>query len=87
MVYYNVILELPWFKKHNPWVNQEIQKIEFWECGCIPTLYPVNQQHLTTDKKNDLLLIKDISKKKINKNLIQPIRTKESVIDTRNKKD
>ena len=39
------------------------------------------------DKKNDLLLIKNILKKRINKNPIQPTKTKRSVADAKNQKN
>ena len=47
----------------------------------------MNWQHLTTDKKNNLLLIEDILKKRINKDLIQLIKTRESITDIKSKKN
>ena len=39
------------------------------------------------DKKNNLLLIEGILKKRISKNLIQPVKIKKSITNIKNKKD
>ena len=48
---YDVVLNMPWLKEHNPHLNWKLWNIMFNGCKCATINRPTNRQHSVIDKK------------------------------------
>ena len=51
---YEIILEIPWLKTHNPVINWEKRVLRFERCSCVGSTQPTPQQRSRVDKKTDI---------------------------------
>ena len=53
MATHNVILGIPWLKKHNPIINWKKEVLTFERTGDVTSLQPIRQQRMTMDEKSN----------------------------------
>lgn len=53
MATHDVVLGMPWLKKHNPMINWKKQVLEFERCGCVTSIQPGHRQRSMADERKD----------------------------------
>ena len=51
MAGHDVVLGMPWLKKHNPNIDWETRGMKFERCGCVTTTKPTHRQRSMVDEK------------------------------------
>ena len=53
MATHDVVLGMPWLKKHNPILDWEKRVLTFERCGCVSAIQPTQRQRLLVDEKQN----------------------------------